>query len=98
MTEYQKFVTGKIKAPAIYGHEPGPIHPMLFDFQQAIVKWSIRRGRAAVFADCGLGKSLMQLEWARQSVRISPIAAYEKLWELWTGAIDREKAKKKEVG
>jgi len=37
---------------------------MLFDFQRDIVKWALRRGRAAIFADCGLGKTPMQLEWA----------------------------------
>ena len=37
----------------------------LFPFQKDIVKWALRRGRAAIFADCGLGKTLMQLEWAR---------------------------------
>lgn len=36
----------------------------LFDFQAAIVRWALRRGRAAVFADTGLGKSRMQLAWA----------------------------------
>ena len=39
------------------------INPILYDFQRAIVKWSIRKGRSAVFADCGLGKTFMQLEW-----------------------------------
>jgi len=38
----------------------------LFDFQKDIVKWAIKRGRAAIFADCGLGKTPMQLEWANQ--------------------------------
>ena len=38
---------------------------MLFDFQRDIVRWALRRGRAAIFADCGLGKTPMQLEWAR---------------------------------
>lgn len=42
------------------------LNPMLFDFQKAIVKWSLKRGRSAIFADCGLGKTPMQLEWARQ--------------------------------
>jgi len=37
----------------------------LFSFQRDIVKWALRCGRAAVFADCGLGKTIMQLEWAR---------------------------------
>jgi superfamily II DNA or RNA helicase len=41
------------------------IQPCLMDFQCDIVKWALRRGRAAIFADCGLGKTLMQLEWAR---------------------------------
>ncbi len=39
---------------------------MLYDFQEAITRWAIRRGRAAIFADCGLGKTPMQLEWAKQ--------------------------------
>jgi len=36
----------------------------LFDFQQKIVKWALTKGRCAIFADCGMGKTLMQLEWA----------------------------------
>jgi len=39
------------------------INPILYDFQRAIVAWAIRKGRAAVFADCGLGKTFIQLEW-----------------------------------
>jgi superfamily II DNA or RNA helicase len=39
---------------------------MLFPFQADIVRWALRRGRAAIFADCGMGKTAMQLEWARQ--------------------------------
>jgi superfamily II DNA or RNA helicase len=41
------------------------MHPSLFPFQRAIVAWACQKGRAAIFADCGLGKSRMQLEWAR---------------------------------
>lgn len=41
------------------------ITPKLFDFQKDIVKWALKRGRSAIFADCGLGKTPMQLEWAR---------------------------------
>lgn len=36
----------------------------LFDFQECIVRWALGRGRAAIFADTGLGKSRMQLSWA----------------------------------
>jgi superfamily II DNA or RNA helicase len=42
-----------------------PLNPMLFPFQHDIVRWALIRGRAAIFADCGLGKTPMQLEWAR---------------------------------
>jgi hypothetical protein len=45
--------------------DPDDIHPSLFPFQRAITAWALRKGRAAVFADCGLGKTFMQLEWAR---------------------------------
>jgi hypothetical protein len=39
---------------------------MLFDWQKDIVKWSLKKGKAALFEDCGLGKTPQQLEWARQ--------------------------------
>lgn len=41
------------------------LNPMLFPFQHDIVAWALRRGRAAIWADCGLGKGPMQMEWAR---------------------------------
>lgn len=44
--------------------EPYKIGPMLFDFQADIVRWALKRGRACIFADCGLGKTIMQLTWA----------------------------------
>ncbi len=40
-------------------------HPLLHDWQSQIVAWATKAGRAAIFADCGLGKTFMQLEWAR---------------------------------
>lgn len=42
------------------------LNKKLFDFQKEIVKWAIQRGRSAIFAGCGLGKSPMQLSWANQ--------------------------------
>jgi len=39
---------------------------MLFDFQEAIIDWAVGRERCAIFADCGLGKTIMQLEWLRR--------------------------------
>ena len=44
--------------------EKSDINPMLFGFQSDIVKWAIEKGKACIFADCGLGKTPMQLEWA----------------------------------
>ena len=41
------------------------LNPQLFDFQADIVRWALRKGRAAIFADCGMGKTAMQLEWAK---------------------------------
>jgi DNA modification methylase/superfamily II DNA or RNA helicase len=41
------------------------MHPILFDFQKDIVKWATKKGRAAVFLDTGMGKTFIQLEWAR---------------------------------
>jgi DNA modification methylase len=40
------------------------INDMLFDFQADIVRWALKRGRGCIFADCGMGKTPMQLEWA----------------------------------
>lgn len=41
---------------------------MLFPFQSDLVKWSLRKGRSAIFADCGLGKTIIQLEWSQKVV------------------------------
>ena len=41
----------------------------LFDFQRDLVEWALRKGRAAIFADCGLGKTPMQLVWAENIAR-----------------------------
>ena len=51
------------------------IHPKLFPFQRTIVQWALRKGRAALFVDTGLGKSFMQLEFARLTGRRSLILA-----------------------
>lgn len=45
--------------------DDGDLNPMLFPFQRDLTKWALRKGRAALFADAGLGKTPMQLEWAR---------------------------------
>jgi DNA modification methylase len=62
--QYEEFVSKKRRAEVATGHAPGALNEHLFDFQHAIVSWATRRGRAAIFADTGLGKTLMQLSWA----------------------------------
>lgn len=65
-TDYRSFIESKsIVAQSVGIANPPALNDALFDFQRDITRWALRRGRAAVFADCGLGKTLMQLEWAR---------------------------------
>jgi len=66
MSEYQKFLAAKSRTFTATGLDTVPdLHPSLFPFQRDIVSWALRRGRACVFADCGMGKTFMQVEWAR---------------------------------
>ncbi len=62
---YREFLESKTLNDIPSGFQPGAVNDMLFDFQADIVRWAIKRGRAAIFADCGLGKTPMQLDWAR---------------------------------
>jgi len=64
LEDYETFVRSKRRAEVATGHAPCDLNEHLFDFQHAIVSWAVRRGRAAIFADTGLGKTLMQLAWA----------------------------------
>lgn len=64
--DYELFVASKRRHEQPTGHQPGELNKNLFDFQHAIVAWAVRRGRAAIFADTGLGKTLMQLSWANE--------------------------------
>lgn len=66
MTDYDQFIAAKTKRNAASGFKPLPIKAALFEWQKACVRWALRSGRAALFQECGLGKSLQQLEWARQ--------------------------------
>jgi DNA modification methylase len=63
---YDDFVAAKAITSQPTGFEASDIGRHLFDFQRAIVEWACKRGRAAIFADTGLGKTAMQVEWARQ--------------------------------
>lgn len=63
---YPDFLDSKAPKVEIVGFEPGPINPILFDWQAANVRRNIRQGRFANFEDCGLGKTIQQIEWIRQ--------------------------------
>ena len=67
MNEYQKWVEAKTEPTRVIGMSESEIDPgaFLFDFQKDLVRWALRRGSAAIFADTGLGKTAMQLDWAR---------------------------------
>lgn len=71
---------GRVETP---GREvtAADIHPMLHDWQNELVRWAVRTSRAALWADTGMGKTVMQLEWARLSgdtpLVIAPLAVCE---------------------
>ena len=69
MSDYHKFLHVKSQLADGVGFEPLWLPDFLFDFQRYLCDWSIRKGRAAIFADCGLGKTPMQLVWAENVVR-----------------------------
>lgn len=77
---YQAFLASKQRRITSTGSQVAAdaINPALFEWQAEIVRWAASKGRAAIFADCGLGKTFMQLEWARlmspRSLIIAPLS------------------------
>jgi hypothetical protein len=69
MSKYDEFLKEKSQLGTFDGFVPVYMPEFLFDFQKALVDWSIRKGRSAIFADCGLGKTPIQLVWAENIVR-----------------------------
>ena len=69
MITYRDFLKKKHIRFESNGFKPKKLNASLFDWQSKIVEWSCRQGRCALFADCGLGKTIMQLSWAEQIVR-----------------------------
>jgi len=68
MNEYKDFLAQKqirISESGFYVHD-SMLNPKLFPFQKFIVKTAVKKGKYAIWADCGLGKTIMQLEWAYQ--------------------------------
>ncbi len=66
-SDYETFLAGKQFVAPTLGQpiDAGAIHPSLFGFQRAVTTWAIRKGRAALFLDTGLGKTRCQIEYAR---------------------------------
>ena len=72
MIDYEAFITKK-STQALHAASLrvslDELNPKLYRFQKDIVRWALAKGRAAVFADCGLGKTPIQLEWASQIIK-----------------------------
>jgi hypothetical protein len=77
MRSYEDFLREKIRSAPPIGRDadPSEVHPMLHPWQREIVAWAVRRGRAALWEDTGLGKSFQQIQWAVMSGDRSLIAA-----------------------
>jgi len=63
--DYAEFLQKKQDHGADSGFDPVWMPDFLFDFQKHLVEWAVRKGRAAIFADCGMGKTPIQLVWAQ---------------------------------
>ena len=66
---YSEFLDTKTHSTNEYGFSPLWIPPSAFDFQAALIEWSLQKGRSGIFADCGLGKTLIELAWSENVVR-----------------------------
>ena len=69
--EYLEFLEKKQKKHTLSGFDidENQLNGSMFPFQKFIVKRALKAGKYAIFADCGLGKTLMQLEWSSQVVK-----------------------------
>jgi DNA modification methylase len=66
LAAYDALIARKVRKPLAHGFETSmALNAGLFDWQRLLVEWAINQGRCALFEDCGLGKTLQQLEWAR---------------------------------
>lgn len=64
MNDYQEYLKSKTNSAEYRGFEPIFMPDFLFDFQQSLLDWAVRKGQSAIFADCGLGKTIMEMVWA----------------------------------
>jgi hypothetical protein len=96
---YRALLERKTQLDGDHGFGPLLMPEFLFPFQQMLVEWALRKGRAAVFADCGLGKTPMQLVWAdnvrrktgRPVLLLTPLAvSYQTITEADKFGIDAD--------
>lgn len=86
---YDAFLKSKQRQWDGCGIEPKPLPDLLFPFQQVLTRWALKKGRACLWADTGLGKTLMQVAWAAQiPARVLILAP------LCVGAQTKREAKK----
>ena len=67
--DYDTFLKKKQHEGALHGFDPVFMPDQLFDFQKSLVEWAVKKGRAALFVDTGLGKTFMELTWAENVYR-----------------------------
>jgi len=66
---YEDFIQSKTQLQGEFGFKPVYMPDFLYAFQKSLVEWSCMKGRSAIFADCGLGKTPMQLVWAQNVIQ-----------------------------
>lgn len=103
---YAAFLSKKSHSSSEHGFDPVSLPDFLFPFQADLLTWALRKGRAAIFADCGLGKTPMQLVWADNVTRhtgkpvliLTPLAvSYQTQNEAEKFSIDAARSKRGEV-
>ena len=99
--EYHDFIASKLQEGADHGFDPVWQPDCIFGFQSALIDWSCRKGRGAIFADCGLGKTPMQLTWAynayahtgKPTLILTPLAvSHQTVQEAHKFGIDAERS------
>ena len=77
MDDYRDFLKNKrfVLESCGFDIDKSELNPKLYEFQKDIVRWALAKGRACIFADCGLGKTAMQLSWSYQIYKHSGFTA-----------------------
>ena len=83
---YEEFIKSKEKTHIHAGFIPEKLNSNLFPFQEFVVKKALKAGRYAIFADTGLGKTLMQLSWSYEVSKqtkkpVLILAPFDRDWE-----------------